>query len=62
MLLKLLMHYLYWKMCIPHIVFFKFCVMGNMLFLYRSGIFTSPKLAQQAKKPPPHIIRKVNLF
>lgn len=36
MLLKLLLHYLYWKTFIPYVVFLKFCVKGNMVFLYRS--------------------------
>lgn len=54
MLLKLLLRYLYWKTCIPHIVFFKFCVMGNYFFFtgLASGIFTGPKLAKQANKKP----------
>lgn len=56
-MLQLLLHYLYHKTCIPHIVFFKFCAMGNMFFFFTglaSSIFTGHKLAQEANKKIPH--------
>lgn len=38
MLLKLLLHYLYWKTHTPHITFFKLCLMDDIFFLHRSNI------------------------
>lgn len=57
MLLKLLLHYLYRKTHIPHIIFFRLCLIGNMFF-FTDLIFTGPKIA--VSKQNLHVIRQAN--
>lgn len=59
--LKLLLHYLSWKTYIPHIIFFRLCLIGNMFLLHRSDIghFYRSK-SSTLNKQKLHVIRQTN--